>query len=433
MADIGLQAQANLGMAAATPVTANAVMNEKPTSASGSQSGSGTGSASQSSLPMRKRKQEVIEGAGASAQNDVEKKIKTDPAVATGSVTLPSRTQVQVPANDIIMLAKESAAHVVAAAPSTEADLKPITRAPMSKAREVRLEQNRKAARESRRRKKIMIEELQRSVVFFSRANSTLKQQNDELQRMLLSAQARITSFEKGEVGAPGNAAQTQENLAKKDELVRKDTRDAQAQQAVASAQAQAQAAQAAATQAMFQNQGFPPAAARAAAQTFVAGPPPNDPNAVKTNVDGVNAQGQVPVQVQAPTNQMANSWPIMMSLANSQQQTNDKIVGQDKQVNVNVAPPASATVNQQQIFQNALFAMQQLTQMQAQGIQSQVPVQQQQQLQQQQQQPQQQQSVAMNPNAMFQNAFVQMPMNGATAAGPNDQTRAQGENFDMA
>ena len=35
------------------------------------------------------------------------------------------------------------------------------------------------------------------------------------------------------------------------------------------------QAAQAAATQAMFQNQGFPPAAARQAAQTFVAGPTP--------------------------------------------------------------------------------------------------------------------------------------------------------------
>jgi hypothetical protein len=42
----------------------------------------------------------------------------------------------------------------------TEGDdnLQPIKRAPMSKARENRLEQNRKAARESRRRKKLMIE-----------------------------------------------------------------------------------------------------------------------------------------------------------------------------------------------------------------------------------------------------------------------------------
>lgn len=45
---------------------------------------------------------------------------------------------------------------------------------PMSKAREVRLEQNRKAARESRRRKKVLQEELQRSVIFFSRGEFDL-------------------------------------------------------------------------------------------------------------------------------------------------------------------------------------------------------------------------------------------------------------------
>lgn len=39
-----------------------------------------------------------------------------------------------------------------------EDGMKPISRGPMSKARENRLEQNRKAARESRRRKKLMIE-----------------------------------------------------------------------------------------------------------------------------------------------------------------------------------------------------------------------------------------------------------------------------------
>ena len=41
-------------------------------------------------------------------------------------------------------------------------ELKPLKRGNISKAREIRLEQNRKAARESRRRKKVMIEELQR-------------------------------------------------------------------------------------------------------------------------------------------------------------------------------------------------------------------------------------------------------------------------------
>jgi len=195
------------------------------------------------SLPMRKRK-DVVEEPVAT------KKAKTDSAEA-----------------DIISMVKESAASAVALNPSTEADLKPVKRAPMSKAREVRLEQNRKAARESRRRKKIMIEELQRSVVFFSRANATLKQQNDELQRMLLTAQARASAYEKGDSSAaavPNGQTQT--------------TDEKEGAQAFSSAQAQAaqaQAAQAAATQAMFQNQGFPPAAARQAAQTFVAGPPP--------------------------------------------------------------------------------------------------------------------------------------------------------------
>ena len=65
-----------------------------------------------------------------------------------------------------------------------------------TKGRTVRLEQNRKAARESRRRKKVMIEELQRSVIFFSRANGTLKQQNDELTRLLMQAQAQVTAIE---------------------------------------------------------------------------------------------------------------------------------------------------------------------------------------------------------------------------------------------
>lgn len=195
------------------------------------------------SLPIRKRK-DVVEEPVAT------KKAKADSTEA-----------------DIISMVKESAASAVALNPSTEADLKPVKRAPMSKAREVRLEQNRKAARESRRRKKIMIEELQRSVVFFSRANATLKQQNDELQRMLLTAQARASAYEKGDSSAaavPNGQTQT--------------TDEKEGAQAFSSAQAQAaqaQAAQAAATQAMFQNQGFPPAAARQAAQTFVAGPTP--------------------------------------------------------------------------------------------------------------------------------------------------------------
>merc|ERR1711862_606263 len=75
-------------------------------------------------------------------------------------------------------------------------ELKEIKRSSMKKAREIRLEQNRKAARESRRRKKVLIEELQRSVIFFSRANVTLKKQNDDLARILMLAQAQISAAE---------------------------------------------------------------------------------------------------------------------------------------------------------------------------------------------------------------------------------------------
>lgn len=61
-------------------------------------------------------------------------------------------------------------------------------KAATSRSRTLRLEQNRKAARESRRRKKGMIEELQRSLMFFSKSNSFLKQENEVLTRKLLEA-----------------------------------------------------------------------------------------------------------------------------------------------------------------------------------------------------------------------------------------------------
>lgn len=53
--------------------------------------------------------------------------------------------------------------------------------------RKKRLELNRKAAQESRRRKKLRIEELQRSVVFLTRENGELREQNDLLRQMLTS------------------------------------------------------------------------------------------------------------------------------------------------------------------------------------------------------------------------------------------------------
>jgi hypothetical protein len=146
-------------------------------------------------------------------------------------------------------------------------DLKDIDRPPMTKAREVRLDQNRKAARDSRRRKKVMIEELQRSVIFFSRANGTLKQQNDELSRLFMQAQnqaAAVDSTGTSTTVQPAEQIQPSATAAATQVVVK-----AEGDQASNSFQ-QAQA-QAVATQAMFESQGFPAAAARAAAQTMNA------------------------------------------------------------------------------------------------------------------------------------------------------------------
>lgn len=65
-----------------------------------------------------------------------------------------------------------------------------------SKGRMLRLEQNRRAAKESRRRKKTLIEDLQRSVIFFSRANQTIQQQNQDLSRLLMQAQTQVAMIE---------------------------------------------------------------------------------------------------------------------------------------------------------------------------------------------------------------------------------------------
>ena len=121
-----------------------------------------------------------------------------------------------------------------------------------SKGREIRLEQNRKAARESRRRKKVMIEELQRSVIFFSRANGTLKQQNDDLTRFLMQAQMQIAAIESHKE----NSAQATPAV----EEMKTEDRQKQAEQAQANTVA---------TQAIYETKGFPPAAARAAAEAM--------------------------------------------------------------------------------------------------------------------------------------------------------------------
>lgn len=58
--------------------------------------------------------------------------------------------------------------------------------------RKERLEQNRISARESRKRKKSMIEELQRTVITLSRENKDLNERNESLRRQLVEIGGKV-------------------------------------------------------------------------------------------------------------------------------------------------------------------------------------------------------------------------------------------------
>jgi len=58
--------------------------------------------------------------------------------------------------------------------------------------RKERLEQNRISARESRKRKKTMIEELQRTVITLSRENKELNERNEQLRRQLMEIGSKV-------------------------------------------------------------------------------------------------------------------------------------------------------------------------------------------------------------------------------------------------
>jgi hypothetical protein len=58
--------------------------------------------------------------------------------------------------------------------------------------RKERLEQNRISARESRKRKKTMIEELQRTVITLSRENKDLNERNESLRRQLVEIGGKV-------------------------------------------------------------------------------------------------------------------------------------------------------------------------------------------------------------------------------------------------
>lgn len=142
-----------------------------------------------------------------------------------------------------------------------------------------------------------MIAELQRSVIFFSRANETLKQQNDELTTLLMQAQAQVKALEGGKeeaqeeetTAAVAAAPVTSAVEPKEAETVIEATPVVAATPAPDDAEVDAQTviielgsssegqthqeqqarAQAVATQALYEAQGFPAAAARPAAQTI--------------------------------------------------------------------------------------------------------------------------------------------------------------------
>lgn len=70
------------------------------------------------------------------------------------------------------------------------------------KARETRLEQNRIAARKSRMRKKTMIHNFHHSIMYYTRANAALQQENETLDKMLKMAQEFVKNNEQGEASS---------------------------------------------------------------------------------------------------------------------------------------------------------------------------------------------------------------------------------------
>lgn len=155
--------------------------------------------------------------------------------------------------------------------------------AQISAARARRLEQNRRAAIESRRRKKVMIGELQRSVTFYSKANENLKKSNEELEELLLVAKQKLSQKDGGESavatggglktpeedqssvvgGSPGAEAKAEYQPAPVASIP---TPLASVDPANV---AHADQAHFSAMQALYENMGYPPVAARSAASVL--------------------------------------------------------------------------------------------------------------------------------------------------------------------
>mmetsp|Transcript_15939 Transcript_15939/g.39067 ORF Transcript_15939/g.39067 Transcript_15939/m.39067 type:complete len:229 (-) Transcript_15939:90-776(-) len=119
----------------------------------------------------------------------------------TSAATLRNNVPTNYPTNKIItnmtevIPLKKRMVDANAAAGVSPVHVLPSKKRTPEQSRALRLAQNRKAARESRRRKKALVEDLQRSVIFIGRANGALKQQNDELARRLLEAHSVLSQM----------------------------------------------------------------------------------------------------------------------------------------------------------------------------------------------------------------------------------------------
>lgn len=276
--------------------------------------------------------------AGAASQLP-HKKRKSEDKVDAPAMT-PSEPFAKVPKTDDGPMTEDKATEDKGDSDDDGSDSKPIKRQGMSKAREIRLEQNRKAARESRRRKKVMIEELQRSVIFFSRANGTLKQQNDELARLLMQAQAQVSAIE----SQPNNEQEATAQNAQ----VKPDGQQQHPQQGFQQAQAQAVA-----TQAMYESQGYPAAAARAAAHTMNAGSQNNGQQG-QTPVPSSSQQALPPMQPGATMQAMANFQQAAAAAMQAAVQGMQGIPGMA--MNTLAAAPSGA--NPQQAYNDTMTAL---------------------------------------------------------------------------
>jgi hypothetical protein len=152
--------------------------------------------------------------------------------------------------------------------------------AQISAARARRLEQNRRAAIESRRRKKVMIAELQRSVAFYSKANENLKKSNEELEASLMIAKQKLNQNDGGDIAVvtEGGLKTPEEERSVVESSPEPKIEQQPAPAAIPATlaslkppinSAHADQAHFSAMQAVYENMGYPAAAARSAASVF--------------------------------------------------------------------------------------------------------------------------------------------------------------------